>query len=291
MNTALVISQSPGSKDVVRSDMVAAKVLQNAIKEGRGEEVLAPRVQDPSAQGLAGTQSQRLDAVDKKPEAGAARKDPSATGIVGSGNPQIREKIGDMTRTLTGLTEVFEAMSNYQSIIMESDSATAIAFAGNVLENAARVAETGVEPSDVVETKEAQAAAEINGLKETEPDGNASRGEGVRHVLGDEGADTYHLEVGRAELSLKEARVDDVVDLASGSHLKFAVSDPSMMETGAVSAVWEGDNLALDFDNGDRLEINNAVNAGSISMQSGGVVLTLMPPKSQADLGILDITV
>jgi len=59
MNTALVISQMPGSKEMIRSDMVAAKVLQNAIKEGRGEEVLSPRTSDARSKGAAAADSGR----------------------------------------------------------------------------------------------------------------------------------------------------------------------------------------------------------------------------------------
>ena len=42
---------------------------------------------------------------------------------------------------------------------------------------------------------------------------------------------------------------------------------------------------------GDTLVINNAANAGSISMRAGGTVMTLMPPKTPAGEGLLDIAV
>ncbi len=92
-------------------------------------------------------------------------------------------------------------------------------------------------------------------------------------------------------MSLKQGMGNDVVNLASGAHMQFAIGDASMMEAGAVSAVWDGDNLELSFKNGDSLVINNAANAGSISMRSGGTLLTLMPPKTQAGDGLLDIAV
>jgi len=47
----------------------------------------------------------------------------------------------------------------------------------------------------------------------------------------------------------------------------------------------------VNFKNGDTLVINNAANAGSISMRAGNTVLTLMPPKEMAAEGLLDIAI
>jgi len=151
MNTALVISQMPGSKEMIRSDMVAAKVLQNAIKEGRGEEVLSPRTSDARSKGAAAAEPPRVEALEKKPEAKQVPKEAPAVLVGASSLASIREKIVDMTKALEGLKAAFEAMSGYRSMIMESDSATAIAYAGNVLSNVEREAEVKQEaPSEEV---------------------------------------------------------------------------------------------------------------------------------------------
>ncbi len=427
MNTALVISSSPQSKEIIRSDMVAAKVLQQAIKDGRGEDVLAPRASDVRSESAAKVEPKRVEATEKKLEPRAVAKDAAA---LGDSRPaylaDMRDKVGEMTRALADLKQAFENISDYRSLIMESDSATAIAFAGNVLGNVERTAE---QPEPVEEPQQsaddAEVAAPVNGLKGSEredaivteaqminrvesgagDDGIVARGGVVRHISGGEGSDgiaiqaqravdvsggsgddmigieavkawgvsggagddkihvmgarvgnvsggegddtvsvqglsvrgvdagsgndrlaiigknitnvsdgagddhvtikgdrlsglqssagddVYNLNVGTAKMSLREGMGNDVVNLADGAHLQFALGDPAMMQAGAVSAVWEGENLSLNFENGDSLVINNAANAGSISMRAGGTELTLMPPKTPAGAGLLDVAV
>lgn len=422
MSTALVIASTPAGKEMIRSDMVAAKVLQNAIKEGRGEEVLGGKAGDARPESAARTETKRIDALENRPDAKGPETDQGSAPLNRSAQfTAMREKIGDMTRALAGLKEAFEAMGGYQSMIMESDSATAIAFAGNVLGNVERDADARGEKADAGK----RGREEVNTLRGSEgadfivadagivnrvesgdgDDAIVARGGIVRHISGGEGSDgialqagravdvsggagddaigveavtawgvsagagddtmqvsgarvsaisggsgddtmsvqgrrvrdieagsgddrmsivgkrisgvsdgagndvvtvvggrltglessegddVYNLNVGSAKMSLKQGMGIDVVNLSNGTHMQFVISDPSMMETGAVSALWDGDNLALSFKNGDSLIINNAANAGSISMRSEGTVLTLMAPKIPAGEGILDIAV
>jgi len=436
MNTALVISQSPQSKELIRSDMVAAKILQQAIKQGRGEEVLAGPSTTARTEGQASVEPKRVEALEQRPEAASVQKAPLKALPQPDYMADMREKIGDMTKALEGLKKAFEAMSGYHTMIMESDSATAIAFAGNVLGNVERSQEAEAANEAVVSdpvpadgtdvaTDDGVAAENINGLKGTElgdyivaeagivnrvesgsaDDGIVARGEIVRHVAGGDGSDgvsvqarravdisggsgddaiaveaetawgisggagddkmhvqggrigeieggsgddkmsvrglrvhdvfggsgddvmsitgknitnvsdgagddtvtvvgdrlsglqsslgddVYNLNVGSAKMSLREGMGNDVINLSQGTHVQFALGDETLMETGAASAVWDGDNLHLNFKNGDTLVINNAANAGSISMRAGDTMLTLMPPKTPAGEGILDIAV
>ncbi len=424
MTTALVISQSLQSKEFVRSDMVAAKVLQNAMKEGRGAEVLAPKAADVRTEGAAKPESKRVEAADGAKQAPVAQTEKAANGLYNSASiAAMREKIGDMTRALEGLKSAFEAMTGYNTLIMESDSATAIAYAGNVLENVEREAAVS---SPETEGDDDLPADVVRALKGTEvedfmvaegdlvhrveagasDDGINAKGEVVRHVSGGSGSDgvfvqagravnilggsgddaisvearglawgvsggsgddkmhvmgrhvgkvdggtgddvmsvqglsvkdvkagagddrltitgrtirdvsdgdgddvvsiigdkldnlrssagddVYNLNVGSAKMSLREGMGQDVVNMADGMHLKFVVSETEMMEKGAVNAVWEGDNLVMNFENGDSLTLNNAAKAGSISMRAGDTQLTLMPPKTPAAEGLLDIAV
>jgi len=357
---------------MIRSDMVAAKVLQNAIKEGRGEEVLSPRTSDARSKGAAAAEPPRVEALEKKPEAKQVPKEAPAVLVGASSLASIREKIVDMTKALEGLKAAFEAMSGYRSMIMESDSATdlinrveggsgedGIAARGEVvrhisggagsdgitLEARRAVNISGGSGDDAIAVEAMMAwgvsggtgddKMQVSGARVARIDGGSGddkmsvqglsikdvtagsgddvmsitgkrisgvsdgAGDDVVNVIGgtltglksSEGDDVYNLDVGRAKMSLKQGMGNDVVNLASGSHMQFAISDASMMEAGAVSAVWDGDNLELSFENGDSLVINNAANAGSISMRSGNTVLTLMPPKTEASSGLLDIAV
>jgi|GEM_PF-3241140 len=428
MNTALVISQSPQSKEMIRSDMVAAKVLQNAIKQGRGEEVLNPSSNNARSELTAAVEPKRVEALEQKTDTAAvAKKVPQTTLPQPSYMADMRAKIGDMTRALEGLKEAFEAMAGYKSMIMESDSATAIAFAGNVLGNVERTAEVEATDDKVAKSVPDDEAFEedINGMFGTErgdymvaeadivnrvesgsmDDGIVARGDIVRHISGGDGSDgvsvqarravdisggsgddalaveavmawgisggagddkmqvqggrigaidggsgddkisvnglrvhdvkagsgddvmsitgknisgisdgagddvvtiigdrlaglessdgddVYNLNVGSAKMALREGMGNDVVNLATGTHMQFALGDKTMMEKGAADAVWDGDNLKVNFKNGDTLVINNAANAGSISMRAGNTVLTLMPPKEMAAEGLLDIAI
>ncbi len=463
MTTALVISQSPKSNEFIRSDMIAAKVLQNAIKEGRGNEVLskpaAEQGEKVAKEQAAAPQVARAEpkaaasVVAKSTDAGTATKtevakpdaskSTAAAGLYNSSAIQdMRERIADMTRALAGLKQAFEAMVGYNSMIMESDSATAIAYAGNMLTNVEREANTETASEDTraeagegfeapasataTSSEEAETAPDhINGLYGTDRDdfivadadlvnrveagsandGINAKGEIVRHVFGGEGGDgimvqarravdinggsgndavaveamkvwgvsggsgddkihvmgktagnisagtgddklsvqggrlhdisagsgddvmtivgdyitgvsdgdgddtvsivggkvkglmssagddVYRLNVGKAEMSLRAGMGNDQVDLADGTHLAFALSESEMMSRGAMNAVWDGDTLIVNFESGDSLTINNAANAGSITMQSGGTKLTLMPPKTPAETGMLDIAI
>ncbi len=253
---------------MIRSDVVAAKVMQSAIKEGRGDQVL------PSKGGQAGA------------EAGASVASPLASKVspkksslsepVGPSAPTaVREKVESASNAYLSLLGAFEAIGPSGSLVMESDDVTAIEFAKHVLANV-----------------EAEAVNAIGGKSSPDSEGEGQIGEAEDALYQDQsdGAATI-LDVGAAKMALRETADEDVVELADSAHLSIVVSAKAMTERGAAEAVWEEDKLSINFESGAKLEILNATNAGSIALRNGGTDLVLLPPKIPPKDGLLDITV
>lgn len=105
------------------------------------------------------------------------------------------------------------------------------------------------------------------------------------------GNDVFNLQVGQANLALRAGMGNDVVNLKDRAHLEVSLKDPDELLGKAVNAVWEGDDLAVSFDNGDNLRINNAANAGSLSLRAGDRVIALTPPSIEPAVRLLDVNV
>ena len=109
--------------------------------------------------------------------------------------------------------------------------------------------------------------------------------ETIEMIKSGAGDDVFDLQVGAARMSLSQGMGNDIVGIKDGAHLDFVLGDPAMMVDGATAAAWEGDALVMTFANGDTMRIDNAANAGSITMRSGDTKLTLMAPAADAGTG------
>lgn len=114
----------------------------------------------------------------------------------------------------------------------------------------------------------------------------------VEMIKSGAGNDVFDLQVGSANMSLSQGMGNDIVGIKDGAHLDFVLGDPDMMMDGATAAAWEGDSLVMTFANGDTMRIDNAANAGSITMRSGDTKLTLMASAdSGSATGLFDLSV
>ena len=245
MNTAMVISNTPSGRQLVRSDTVAAKVMQKAIKNGRGAEVLAGKASGTGA-------IVRIEDVE-----------PQDAQSGGSGRvSEVRARVGEVTQALGDLGAVFEDIGSYRSLILVSESATALAFAAHVLARIEAEVEAGVEAEFLRDSDRAEHEGDL-----------------------------YNLVLGPSSLSIRVGTGADELDLVTGAHVQFILSGAEKDEAGSPSAVWEEACLRISFENGDEVVLMNAEKAGSISLSLGGEVLTLVSPKVPAGTGLLDIAV
>ena len=113
--TAMVIAQSPGKTEVIRSDTVAAKVLQTAIKEGRGDQVLPTRTDQVRSAQAPATDGPSLKAAIVRP------------------SPELRQKIDKAATAFLSLQEAFDEIGRTGAIMIESADATTVEFAKYVL--------------------------------------------------------------------------------------------------------------------------------------------------------------
>ena len=116
MNTAMVITNTASGRQLVRSDTVAAKAMQKAIKKGRGAEVLG------ASASLSGEGVGAEDLASQDAQSGGAQN-----------VSDVRARVGEVTQALGDLWAVFDAIGSYKSLFLLSESATAIAFAAHVL--------------------------------------------------------------------------------------------------------------------------------------------------------------
>lgn len=89
------------------------------------------------------------------------------------------------------------------------------------------------------------------------------------------GDDVYNLNVGEASVRLREMGGNDTINLSDGAHLELNMPTGAMLDD-AASAAWEGDTLVMSFSSGDSMRIENASNAGSISIRAGETSMKLM---------------
>lgn len=223
MNTAVVLSKTDSGTKLIRSDTAAAKVMQQAIKGGRGAEVLPDR-----------------------PE----RKRSRPVGRIG----QIRKQVDDVAQALDDLRVVFEDIGDVPLLVMQSNSATALAFAANV-------------------------------LREVDADRNWFPDAEKPELVADR---TYELRLGQADLSVRLG-VEEL-ELQRSGHVLAVVKDVAMLRDGA-NAIWDGDDLSLDFANRERLVVKNARGAGSITLAAGDTTIVLCHPKTPIGEGLLDFAV
>lgn len=89
------------------------------------------------------------------------------------------------------------------------------------------------------------------------------------------GDDVYDLNVGEASVHLREMGGNDTLKLKDGGHLEMYMPTGEMLDEGA-AAEWDGDALVMSFASGDSVRLENAANAGSITLRSGETVIKLM---------------
>ena len=236
MNDAYVIGQKGGAGWFVRSDAIAAKMMQKAIaaKGGEGSNIKVMRAEareameemrDARREARAERMLERREAREaEKSERVAAAKEIDAPHEIAATRfdaslafgadraesiAMLREKVAEMSRALESLNKAMDAIGEFKFLIAESDSASAVAFAGQVLadmraEAAVKAGAEAAETAEVdAETGVAEDITEEIGETEEAPlgaDGSAAdddvmtlTGTNVSHIYGGEGDDTITI--------------------------------------------------------------------------------------------------
>lgn len=426
MNDALIVGKHGRNDWFMRSDMVAAKMMQKAVAERRvdgemplkllrGEERSEARQElremrrearaEMRAEAAGRSEEVRgSDSVQKIERAratGGAHEFGQATRLERPDNlANLRERVAEMSRALESLTAAMDAIGEFKFLMAQSDSAGAVAFAGQILadmrsEAAAKMSTDGAVAPEAVDEA---AAAEEEGVETVAPaqegaepsdndmitltGGNVSDvdagpgddtiditatgsvsniygGQGhdtitvsaaeISHVYGGNGRDVltvngnfahkidggngndilnvtatniqevndghgddvvtitardveliessrgndvFNLEVGRANMILVSGNGNDIVNLRDAAHFHMTVADAEGMMGEGSSTTWQGNDLRIDFSNGDSVVINNAANAGSLTLRAGDDVINLTPQVPTAQImPMLDVNV
>lgn len=90
------------------------------------------------------------------------------------------------------------------------------------------------------------------------------------------GDDYYELNVGEAEVRMREFGGNDTLYIKDGGHLEIMMPTSEMYKDGEASATWDGNDLTMTFSSGDTLKIENAANAGSVTIRGGDMQTKLM---------------
>lgn len=111
----------------------------------------------------------------------------------------------------------------------------------------------------------------------------------VEMIEFDEGNDVFNLNVGGANVRLQAGVGEDVINLRDAAILEIFVRDSEEMMNDAATE-WRGDDLFVEFGTGDSVLINNAANAGMLTIRSENGVINLTPQVQLTDASnMLDV--
>lgn len=401
------------ARDARRADRIEAREERRAERIEAREERRAERIE--AREGLREVEGPReIEKLAPISEIGKVTEvSLPATPIFGDGQKDalaaLREKVGEMSRALESLTKAMDAMGDFKLLVAEGDSASVVAFAGQVLaemrnDAEAKLATDDSEAAEIEDAVEPAAATDADGdvevvepgMAETDGDAEAGRytdtdtegsgndsfnltgdtisdvhggdgddaitamatlaakniyggsgddtitvtgkdisgiyggsgndritvsgqqsddmigGDGddrmditapivgmvdagrgndqvkitardVAMIEAGEGNDSFDLQVARANLRLTEAMGNDVVGLRDAAHIEILVAEHEAMLRDGMASIWQGDNLVLEFSGGGRLKLENAANAGSLTLRAGDEVINLKPEMPMAE--------